>query len=394
VSHPTLRLRSPRRVRRRSAQALVVAGAVVLAAACGSSSGGSSTKAATGSDTGSAVSAQVAAAQSKVDTLLAAPTSIGITQPLKTTPAGGKTLVFLSCDNGLCQLLASGTGAAAKVAGLGYKNIPVKLADPATLIAGMQQALQMKPKPAGVAFAGIPEAVWSSQVPAFAKAGVPLIPIAVGPVTIAPGVPATLDGPADATAQAAAIAEYFIADSHGTGKALVVNVPDVGALKIATDSFTSTVAAGCSGCSATALDVTLAQVASNGVVPAVVSALQRAPKTTYVVTPQGEFTQGLQAAIKAAGLTKVKLIGINPAKFNQQDLLTGDAAAFASLPFNIMAWRTVDVALRYSEGMTVPDGGGVLPLQLLTKATVGTPADSIDRPADYQAQFKKLWLVK
>jgi hypothetical protein len=30
---------------------------------------------------------------------------------------------------------------------------------------------------------------------------------------------------------------------------------------------------------------------------------------------------------------------------------------------------------------------------LLTKATVGTPADSIDRPADYQAQFKKLWLV-
>jgi ribose transport system substrate-binding protein len=378
--------------RRRSAQALLLAGVVTFAAACGSSGGGSGTKPA-GSDTGSPASAQVAAARAKVDKLLAAPTSIGVTEPLKSKPAGGKTLVFLSCDNGLCQLLASGTGVAAKAAGLGYKNIPVKLADPATLIAGMKQALQMNPKPAGVAFAGLPEAVWASQVPAFAKAGVPLIPIAAGAVKIEPGVPATLDGDADATAQAAAIADYFIADSNGTGKALVVNVPDVGALKTATDAFKATVAAGCSKCDASALDVTLAQVASNGVVPAVVSALQRKPDTTYVVTPQGEFTQGLQAAVKAAGLSKVKLIGINPAKFNQQDLLTGQAAAFSLLPFNIMAWRTVDVALRYSEGMTVPDGGGTLPLQLLTKATVGTPADSIDRPTDYQAKFKKLWLV-
>jgi hypothetical protein len=30
---------------------------------------------------------------------------------------------------------------------------------------------------------------------------------------------------------------------------------------------------------------------------------------------------------------------------------------------------------------------------LLTKADIGTPQSSYDVPADYAAQFKKLWLV-
>jgi ribose transport system substrate-binding protein len=170
-------------------------------------------------------------------------------------------------------------------------------------------------------------------------------------------------------------------------------VPDVGSLKIVTDEYLAKVKSGCSACKAGTVDVTLAQVGSGGVVPAVVSALQRNPGVKYVVTVQGEFTQGLDAAVNAAGLKGVKLLGINPAKFNQQELLTGKASAFTLLPFNIMAWKAVDVALRHAQGMDVQDGDGPLPLQLLTKDTVGTPQDSIDRPEDYQDQFKKLWKV-
>ncbi len=58
-----------------------------------------------------------------------------------------------------------------------------------------------------------------------------------------------------------------------------------------------------------------------------------------------------------------------------------------------MAWKAVDVALRYAQGMSVEPGDGALPLQLLTKETVGSPQDSIDRPEDYEQQFKKLWKV-
>ncbi|WP_241255665.1 sugar ABC transporter substrate-binding protein [Candidatus Protofrankia californiensis] len=384
---------SRRGVLRPAAAAVAVGTFLVLALAGCSSSDDAGKDAVTPTATGSA-SAAVAAAQAEVTKLLQAPTSIGVTEPLKSAPAKGGTLVFLSCENGLCQVLAKGMGTAAKAAGLEYKNQPIKLADPATLIAGMQQALEMNPKPVGVAFAGIPEAVWGSQAPAFQKAGVPLIPIAVGETTASPVVPAgSLDGPADARAQASAIANFFIADSQGRGKSLIVNVPDVGSLKIVTDQYVSTVKSGCPDCSVGTVDVTLAQVGGGQVVPAVVSALQRNRDVKYVVTVQGEFTQGLQAAVKAAGLPDVQLLGINPAKFNQQQVQTGEAKAFTLLPFNIMAWKAVDVALRYAQGMSVEPGDGALPLQLLTKETVGSPQDSIDRPEDYEQQFKKLWKV-
>jgi ribose transport system substrate-binding protein len=250
----------------------------------------------------------------------------------------------------------------------------------------------MSPTPSGGVFAGIPEAVWSAEVPAFEKAGIPLIPVAVGATTASPAIPAgSLDGPADAKAQAAAIADFFIADSGGTGDALVVNVPDVGSLQIATTQFLGTTASGCSGCKVTTVNVTLAQVAGNGVVPAVVSAVQRNPGIKYIVTPEGDYTLGLSAALAAAGLSGVQLLGINPDKTDQQEIATGTVTAFTLLPFKVLGWKAVDVALRYSEGMATSPGDGPLPLQLLTKATIGTPADSIDRPADYQDQFEKLW---
>ena len=335
---------------------------------------------------------QVAAAQGAVTKLLTAPTSIGITEPLKKAPTVKGTLVYLACDSALCQVLGQAVQTAAKTAGVPFKSIATQLANPATLVAGMQQALQMSPKPSGVVFAGIPEAVWSTEVPAFQKAGIPLIPIAVGATTTSPALPAgSLDSLSDARAQAAAIAEFFIADSGGTGDSLFINVPDVGALAVATKQYLSTVASDCSKCKAASMNVTLAQVAANGVVPAVVSAVQRDPAIKYVVTPEGDYTLGLSAALSAAGLSGVKLLGINPDETDQQSLATGSVTAFTLLPFNILGWKAVDVALRYSEDMTVQAGDGPLPLQLLTKATVGAPAASIDRPADYQAQFEKLW---
>lgn len=338
---------------------------------------------------------EVAAAKMEVERLLEAPTSIGVSTPLTSAPEGLGDLVFLSCENALCQVLAEGMGEAATAAGIGFRNRPIKLADPASLIQGMKDALAMSPKPSGVVFAGLPEAVWGAMIPAFEKAAVPLIPIAVGETSKSPALPAgSLDGPADARAQAEAVANFFIADSEGAGKSVLLSVPDVGALRIIAEHFLATVTDKCTGCSAKAVDVSLAQVAGNQVVPAVVSAVQRNPDVKYVVTVHGEFTQGIGAALKAAGRPDVKLIGVNPAEFNQQDLLRGETLAFSSLPFHIMAWKAVDAVLRYQQALPIELGNGPLPLQLLTKETVGTPQKSIDRPEDYQEQFKKLWQVK
>lgn len=281
---------------------------------------------------------------------------------------------------------------AATAAGLKYRKISIRTADPATLVAGMQQALALNPKPIGVSFAGLPEAVWGSQVAAFAAAGVPLIPVGVGATSRSSALPAgSLNGPADIAAQAKAIAQYFIVDSGGSGRALVLDVPDIGAFKQFTQDFTGDVASGCAGCSTRNVQITLAQTASNGVVPAVVSALQRDHSITHVVTVEGEWTRGLATAAKAAGLSDLRIIGINPTSVNQQEVLAGTERAFVNIPLKITSWKAVDVALRHAQKMPISEGDGPLPLQLLTRQTIRSPEDSVDVPGDYRDQFRKLW---
>jgi len=390
LSHsPLAKARERHRPRRYALLALV---AVILAATAGCGSSSSPESAVSPSPTGAAV-AEVAAAQAVVDGLLKAPTSLGVTDPLKAKPTSG-TFVFLSCEQALCKLLDDNVKEAATAAGLNFKSIPVKSADPATFIAGMQQALQLEPKPIAVSFPGIPEAVWGSQIPAYAAAGVALVPVGVGETSKSPAIPAgSLNGPADITAQAKGIANYFIADSAGKGKVLVLNIPELGAFKQFTGDFKSIVSAGCTGCAVSTVDVTFSQIGSGGVVPAVVSALQRDPSVKYVVTVAGEFTQALPSAASAAGLTDLRVLGINPGIADQQAILAGSERAFMTIPMKILAWKAVDVALRAAQKMPVLDGDGPMPLQLLTKDTVGKPELSPDRPRDYRELFKKLWLV-
>ncbi|MBL7494613.1 sugar ABC transporter substrate-binding protein [Frankia sp. AgB1.9] len=383
------RLRRPRAGLRSAFAVGALAGLMLATAACGSSGSSAGTQPAAGSS--ASAPAAVASAQAVVDQLLKPPTSLGVTDRLTKAPTGG-TFVYLSCELALCQILNKNMSEAASAAGLGFKSIPIKSADPATLIAGMQQALTLSPPPVGVSFAGLPEAVWGSQVAAFAAAGVPLIPVGAGETSKSPAVPAgSLNGPADITAQAKAIASYFVANSAGRGKALVLNVPDIGAFKQFTGDFSSQVASACPGCSVKQVDITLAQTASNGVVPAVVSALQRDPSIDYVVTVEGEWTAGLVPAAKAAGRSGIHIVGINPTSVDQQAILAGTETAFVNIPLKITSWKAVDVALRYAQKMPIADGDGATPYQLLTKATITEPEDSVDAPSDYVAQFRKLW---
>jgi len=69
----------------------------------------------------------------------------------------------------------------AKVIGWNYTTINYKSTDPTTLISAMSQALQQHPFAVG--FSGVPEAVWASQIPAYDKAGVKIIPVVTGPLS-------------------------------------------------------------------------------------------------------------------------------------------------------------------------------------------------------------------
>ena len=402
--HPTLKRRNGVRRSGPLSVGLAVALTATLTAACGSSkttAASTATTAASSATTADSsatspagtVSSSVAAAEAVVAKYSKSPTTIGVTTPLNTVPPKGKTIVYVECEVTQCTDVGAGIQAAATAVGWHTQFIRWQSTQPATLVAGLQQALQVTPKPAAVVVTGLAPAVWDSVVPAYQKAGIPLIPAFVGPSTINSTLIANIFGPNDIALVGKILADWFIADSNGKGKVLLQDFPDIPSVSLGAQAFRKEVAAKCPACSINSLDVTLAQLATGATTPAIVSALQRYSQDTYFVSSDIGLVAGLPAALAAAGLSKVKVAGAAATVAEEQSLLNGTGSAFVASALHYSGWLIVDVALRHVEGMTFSPEDGGLPEKLLTKATVGTPGVNQDLPVNYQQQFKALWKV-
>lgn len=365
------------------------------AAACGGSSSGSASPATSSSpSTGSSSSASasgLAAAQAFVAKYSQPPTTLGQTIPLKSKPTAGKTFIFLQCELPQCAENYQAIQAATSAVGWHAKAINFNSGDPATFLSAMKQALTDKPY--AISFTVPPYQVWSSEVPAYTKAGVIIIPSYVGATPINATIISNIAGPDHTNVTGKLVGDWFVSDSQGKGHALVVNVPAIGVLQAFSTSLINGVKADCPNCKLTNLNASTAQLGSNGVTPAIVSALQRDPSIKYVLLADGAFEPGLPAALKAAGLNGIKIAGGGASIENESDVKNGTESAFVSEPLTIAGWVAVDAALRHSEHMTVTGTDGDVPVELVTKQNVGTPSAELNLPANYAAQFKKLWKV-
>lgn len=369
----------------------VLAVAGVSLAACSSSGASSTATTAKSSSTSGSAGSGLAQAEATTAKWLKAPTTIGITTPLKTAPPTGKTIVWLECELSDCKNIASGFQAAAQAVGWTVKTINYQSSNPATLQTALQTALQYNP--VAVSFSGLPYATWSNMVPAYQKAGVMMIPQYIGPgVPVNSTIPLQIGGSPDVTQYGQIIGNFFVSDSKGKGDALVVGVPSFPVLVSYVDAFNQTVASLCPGCTTNQLSLTIPQIDAGQVNAAIVAALQKDPKIDYVSVSDGVFINGLPSALQAAGLAnRVKVIGESASVEQRQELLSGQAQAFTGLATPYGGWVAVDAAIRHLEGMPIDPTGGGLPKQLLTKATVGNPVPPFGQPTNYPQQFKKLW---
>jgi ribose transport system substrate-binding protein len=366
-----------------------VLAALVVLSACSSSKGTSNTGASTGASSSSGASSQVTAALAATQAAEQQPTSIPLTTKLNSAPPTGKTFVFLQCELAQCKTFEEGVAAATAALGWNLKVLTFQNANPSTLTADMDQALSYKP--VGVAFTGLPQAVWQSEVAKYKAAGVPLIPAYSGPVNRDDTVIADI-GAESEPAYGKILANWFIADSNGNGKALSFRADDFAPLKQFSDSFSATVASGCAGCKVTDLRATIPQVEGGQATSAIVSALQKDPSIKYVVACDAPFVDGLPAALKAAGLYgKVKIVGGGATSVEEKGLTSGDFTALTSLAQRYTGWLMVDAAARHLEGMEIAPSDGGEPIQLLTKDNIQTPSDSYDFPSNYPDEFKSLW---
>jgi ribose transport system substrate-binding protein len=375
---------------------VAIAATTALAAACSSStpttaSGDSSTSTGSGSAAGSG-SATVQKAQDFIKPYLTPPTQIPLTQPLKSTPVKGKTIVFLQCELAQCKGIGLGVQQAAGVVGWTFKTIPYQSTNPSTLIRAMDQALQYHP--AAVAVTSPPYALWSQEVAKYKQANVPLIPSFTGDVPINDTVIANPASTQYAQLNGQILANWFIADSSAKGNVLSASVNDFPYLAGTSNKFNSTVKSECPSCKLTTLNVSIPDVGSGAINNIIVSTLRKNPSINYVVPVDAVFAEALPPALQAAGLSgKVKVAGCCGDTTTEAGLNTGQFAAITGVNGFYAGFITVDAALRHAEGSPIPSNEGILPVGLLVKGTTVKPADSFQYPLDFIQQFKTLWHI-
>ena len=379
---------------RRRAGALLSAGALLLLplTACTSpSDSGSSPSGAATAKAGSAAEGEVAAAKKSVEPLLQPPTKINQTGTITGDTSSDKPLVVITCELPQCTTIANGTLEAAKAIGWKTKELAYKTTDGATLTSAMKEALTYDPF--AVAPIGFSQALWDPLVPDFEKAGVIITPVAVGDTK--PGGPVTQGSASqlDYSASGAAMADWVTADSAAEAHVLVQDVPAFAVLKAYGDGFKEQFPQSCSACTMATLDNAPAQLATNGIVPSVISELQKDPKIKYVVSTDTAFlAAGLPSAMKAAGITGVKIVGGSPDINSLQGIVSGSLAAVSATAEDQYGWTAVDIIARTMTKTDVPAGDGGRVQMITVKDNVGTPsAAGLGYPKDYRDQFKALW---
>ncbi|WP_283234690.1 sugar ABC transporter substrate-binding protein [Candidatus Protofrankia californiensis] len=378
---------------------LLVAGVALVTAitACGSSStpsgsdGPSSSSSSTASSGGS--SSEVEKANAFIKPYLTPPTKISITEPLASPPPAGKTLVYLQCEQPQCQVIGVGVQAAAEAAGWQFKSIPFQSTNPSTLTSGLTQALRYNP--VAVSVVAAPYALWSGSVPQYQQAGVPIIPVFVGPAESSSTIIANVANPDYAALQGQLLSAWFIADSNAKGKVLSVSIPDYPYLGAVSAGFEAAVPNGCSACEVTKIKVGIPDVGNGSINSTIVSALRKDPSIKYVAVSNSAFVQALPAALGAAGLTgKVKIVGCCGSRAEEEGLKSGQFSAVTGIGSYYAGWLVVDAAIRHAQGLPIPANEGFPSLGLLTKDSQIPPSDSYDQPADYADQFKALWKIR
>ena len=378
------------KTRRRLALSALSVAAVAGLSACG---GSSTTPAAAPSApvSGGAVSAEVTAAQAVIAPLLKSPTKINAVGKITGAVPTDKPVIVITCELPQCTTLAAGATDAAKTYGFPTKTLQYKTTDGATLTSAMRDALALKPL--AVIPIGFSQALWAPLVPDFTKAGVIITSISVGDTKPGDAVTTGSASQLDYSASGAAMASWVTADSNASAKILVQDVPAFAVLKAYGDGFKAKLPEVCKACTMKTLDNAPAQLAANGIVPSVISALQKDPSIKYIVSTDTAFlAAGLPPALKAAGITGVKLVGGSPDINSLQGLISGDLAAVSATAEDQYGWTAIDIILRTFNTMPVPEGDGGRVEQISTKDNVGTPTSSgLAHPTDYRDQYKALW---
>lgn len=339
---------------------------------------------------GAAAGVDVAAAKKVAEQYMKPLTEITQKKALTKPAPTGKKIVFASSGLPATQLIEGGSREAAEALGWTFESVTYENANPATLQSALRTALSKRPD--AVIIAGnAPATYGQGTLQAYKDAGVPLIVGSVCPLQLTGPLVAGMLGCEVEAVAGKVLANWFIADSEGKGKALFVNVKAIPSLLAFVNAFKGEVEAKCKSCSVDTLEVTLAQVGENQMVSSAVNKIRSNPTYDYLLFDNAQWSKGALPALKAAGLGDKVTIGGRSLDEGALGLLQqGNKGAWTAIAYNVGGYGNIDSTVRYLVGET--DSQPVVPpVQLVTNDNAKDLKAPFRYPANALESYKKIW---
>jgi ribose transport system substrate-binding protein len=315
------------------------------------------------------------------------PTSITDTTKVTKAIPKGLTIDFIPCGSPECTLEGNIVKQAAAL--VGWNTVILPNDGSAT---GDKDAFTqaVRNKAAAILYTAIPASVFASLLPQIKADGIFIstccVTDATGPTT---GIGYSIDDPAEVGPVGGVQAAWVAANSKDTADAVFVNIPAFAILATQATYFKTQMSTYCPTCKVNEINIALANLATAPTT--IVSYLRANPSVKYVVASTDAVTIGLPAAIKAAGLTGVQIVGQGATPTNIQYLHSGEQSADAAFPYYEVMYAMVNAAIEDKAGMTVAPSVAP-PTWLLTPQNApNTSAEVFPVVTTYQSQYQALW---
>lgn len=377
----------------------LVAGALLAAVllaltACSSSGGGSrsssssSTAAGNGGSSTAAGNPQLDAAKAFVAKYSKRPTTIPVTQKVGKPVPTGKTIYFISCGTPECSEEAGIIKQATDALHWTLHTINTD-GTPGTEKSAFDQATRAKP--AGILYTAIDKSVFASDIPAIHQGGGILSACCITDPISKGGIDYGVEIPSQTGFVGQLQAAWVGADSGGNAHTVFVNIPSIPILTNAQDQYKAKLSSFCANCTYDHLDIPITALGKD-VPQRVVSYVRANPDVKYVVMSTDSLTVGVPAALKAAGLNDVKIMGQGATATNLEYLHSGQESASVAFPYYESMYMMVDAVVRHEAG--VPIVPSMTPPQwLLTPDNAPNTSKLFPIVPDIASQFDALWGV-
>jgi ABC-type sugar transport system substrate-binding protein len=325
-------------------------------------------------------------AQAALKELKVRPTKITVTAPITKPIPKGKTIDWIVCGVPGCTVLTNPLKAAAAKLGWKVVAIPGGLT-PETILNAWNLAVQNKPD--AVVGTGFPESIFAAPLATLESENIAVIN---GFVTDPPGngITAIVNGSPSYTQAGAALADFVLGTDGTSANSLFLGGTTFPASQFEEKAFDKEYKKLCSSCQTSSIEEP-ATLSGDALTASIVASLTRNPSINFVVASQPNDVYGLPQALKAAGLTKVKILSNTPDATTLQYLKQGLIAGIMDVPNTDNMAEIVDAFARHFAGQSVtPDegNGGDWAVTQKTASQVKYPYYLVP---GYLNQYAKLW---